>query len=132
MSSSTYDCPGFEFPLEKICAKYDTDLFTSGPCYAIAYAVYKRYRNIDLFGINCMKDEEWFNFREAIMMWLGVAKGSGTKVTVTGLEMRPFRAYDKRLYGYNIPQRVKGMPDQDTIINITHEETNTFNVWREM
>ena len=131
MSSHTYDCPGFEFPLEKITTKWDTDLFTSGICYAIAFAVWKKYKNLDLFGVNCVKDEEWYNMREAIMMWLGVAKGSGVKVNVTGMEFRPFRAYDKRLYGYNIPQKVRGMPEVDTIVNMTHDRVDDFDVWRE-
>jgi hypothetical protein len=132
MSQKVYKgVPGFEFPREQVCAKYDTDLFTSGVCYAIAYAIYRKFKRIDVFGVNCVKGEEWSNLRECVMMWLGIAKGQGIKVTVTGMEFRPFRAYDKRLYGYNIPQSIRGMPERDTIVNITTEDKQTFVVWRE-
>jgi hypothetical protein len=133
MSQKTYGgIKGWEFPLDTIIQKFDCDLFTSGVCYAIAYAIFKKAARIDLYGVNCIKDEEWYNLREGVMLWIGIAKGKMIKVTVTGLEFRPLRAYDKRLYGYNIPQPPKGMPEEDIIENFVTKEVQHFAVWREM
>ena len=132
MSQKTYDgVPGFAFPLEKIVQKWDTDLFTSGICYALAYAIFKKATKIDIYGVNCLMEEEWSNLREAIMLWIGIAKGARIKVTVTGMDLRPLRAYDKRLYGYNIPQSPRGMLEQDTVENMVTGESIKYNIWRE-
>jgi hypothetical protein len=59
------------------------------------------------------------------------AKGMGIKVTVSGQAGRPLRAWDGRLYGYNFPQRPKGVQDKDANLNLNTGEEQQFDVWRE-
>lgn len=133
MSVKTYEgVPGFEYPLERIINKFDCDLFTSATPYAIAYAIYKKYTHIDLFGVNCMHGDEWEKQRDAVVGWLMLAKGKGIKVTVSGQKFRPLRAWDGRLYGYGIPQEPKGMQVMEKLIHLEHDEEDTYKVWREI
>jgi hypothetical protein len=126
-----HDVPGFVYPLDKIVDKFDCDLFTSATPYAIAYAIYRKYTHIDLYGINCLHNEEWGLHRDAVVGWLMFAKGMGIKVTVSGQAGRPLRAWDGRLYGYNFPQRPKGVQDKDANLNLNTGEEQQFDVWRE-
>jgi len=125
------DVPGFLYPLEKIIEKFDCDLFTSATAYALAYAIFRKYTHIDLYGINCLHNEEWGLHRDAVVGWLMFAKGRGIKVTVTGQSGRPLRAWDGRLYAYNFPQKLKGVQDKDGNLNLNTGESQEFEVWRE-
>jgi hypothetical protein len=132
MSQRTYEgVPGFEYPLEKIIAKFDCDLFTSATPYAIAYAIYRKYTHIDLYGINCLHNEEWGLHRDAVVGWLMFAKGRGIKVTVSGQAGRPLRSWDGRLYGYNHTQKLRGVQDRDGNVDLNTGEEKHFDVWRE-
>jgi hypothetical protein len=136
MSQKTYvhrgeKVPGFAYPLDKITQKFDCDLLTSATPYAIAYAIFRKYTHIDLYGINCLHNEEWGLHRDAVVGWLMYAKGAGIKVTVSGQAARPLRAWDGRLYGYNIPQKLKGVKDQDGNVDLNTGEEKYFDVWRE-
>ena len=46
------------YPIEDIVRRFKTDYFGSGPDYAIAYAVYKGYTEIHLYGILMAVGEE--------------------------------------------------------------------------
>jgi hypothetical protein len=132
MSSRTYEgVPGFRFPLEKIIEKFDCDLFTSATPYGIAYALYKKATHIDLYGINCKYGEEWGIQRDAVVGWLMYAKALGVKVTVSGEAQRPLRAWDGKMYGFNILQEPKGLQEQDANIHLETGKETKFNVWRE-
>jgi hypothetical protein len=102
-----------EYPLQKIIEKFDCDLFTSVVPYMIAYAIFKKYTHIDIYGINCAYHEEWAYQREAVWGWAERARGHGLKVTFTGGPMRPGRSFDNNLYGYNTPQAVRGVQKTD-------------------
>jgi hypothetical protein len=132
MSCRTYEgVPGFRFPLEKIVEKFDCDLFTSATPYALAYAIFKKFTHIDLYGINCAYNEEWSYQRDAVVGWLMFAKAKGIKVTVSGEAGRPLRSWNQKLYGFEIPQRLKGVPDKDSNINLETGQEGHFDVWRE-
>jgi hypothetical protein len=102
------------YPLQQIIKKYDSDLFTSATPYAIAYAIFKDFDIIDLFGINCSHREEWVYQRDAITFWLGIAKGMGKKISVTGDQRRVLRSFDNKLYGYDTEQMPRGCEAEDT------------------
>jgi hypothetical protein len=132
MSSRTYkDTPGFRFPLEKIREKFDCDLFTSATPYGIAYAIYRKYTHIDLYGINCKYGEEWGIQRDAVVGWLMYAKAKGIKVTVSGEAQRPLRSWDGKLYGFNLDQQLKGVAEKDGNLHLETGEEQHFDVWRE-
>lgn len=108
----------YEFPLEKITRLYahpygPGDLFSSVVPYMIAYAIYKEYSHIDIFGINCAYSEEWAYQREAVASWANFARGKGIAVTFTAGEQRPGRLESGVLYGYNTPQKIVGVKDID-------------------
>jgi hypothetical protein len=136
MSSRTYvldgvTVPGFRFPLEKVVEKFDCDNFSSATPYGLAYAIWRKFTHIDLYGINCKYNEEWSYQRDAVVGWLMFAKGRGIKVTVSGEAERPLRTWNNMLYGFEIPQRVKGVVDKDANVNLETGEEFKFDVWRE-
>lgn len=132
MSQKVYDdCPSLEYPLDAIIKKFDCDMLTSATPYAVAYACYRKYTHIDLYGINCLYNEEWQYQRDAVVGWIMFAKGMGIKVTVTGQPGRPLRCWDGKLYGYNIPQPERGVPQRDGIIDLESGQRMEFDVWME-
>jgi hypothetical protein len=107
--------PSLAYPLQQIIKKYDCDMFSSVTPYMIAYAIYKKYRQIDLYGINCAHGEEWAYQREAVSGWLMFAKGQGIKVTVSAGIARPLRLLNPTtLYGFNIEQAERGVQTTDS------------------
>jgi hypothetical protein len=143
MSQQQYE--GFEknksmsYPLKKIIEAFDSDLFPSVVPYMIAYAIYMNYTYIDLYGVNCVHGEEWAYQRGAIEGWLMYAKAKKIIVTVNGLEDRPLRLFDGKLYGYGIPQSTKGDLYRETL-KLAHDQENPdpnetqdkeFYVWKE-
>lgn len=107
--------PSKEYPLQQIIKMGDCDMLSSVTPYMIAYAIYRKYSQIDLYGINCAHGEEWAYQREAVSGWLMFAKGRGIKVTVTGGAKRPLRLMNPTtLYGFNIEQSVRGIETIDS------------------
>jgi hypothetical protein len=144
MSLKRYEgVPGMVYPKDAIIKKFDCDMFPCVVPYMIAYAIYKRYTQIDLYGINMDSGEEWAYQREAVTGWLMFAKGKGIKVTVTGNSNRPFRIMSRLLYGYNEPQPNRGVRtgdkwkqliDQDDPDNLSEDNLRTEefpDVWKE-
>lgn len=111
------------YPLETITRAFDCDLFTSTVAYGIAWGLFQQFKRIDLYGINCLYAEEWAYQREAIAHWLGIAKGLGVQINVTGEEFRVLRSMHG-LYGYNLPQRERGVKSEDMWIAHKDQYTN--------
>jgi len=108
----------YEFPLEKITSLYGHpygpgDLFSSVVPYMIAYAIYRGYSHIDIYGINCSYSEEWAYQREAVASWANFARGKGIAVTFTAGAQRVGRLESGVLYGYNTPQKTVGYKKMD-------------------
>lgn len=131
------------YPLTQIVKKYDCDYFTSAVPYCIAYAMYKGYKSIELFGINCDSKEEWAYQRGAVSHWLGIAKGVGLDIRTNGTKTRILRCPNGLLYGYNLQQMPRGFKTKDGWIepkdkNEIIEKPNMddmikreFEVWKE-
>jgi len=99
------------YPLQEIVKKWGSDYFGNGPDYAIAYAIYKGYTEIHLYGILMAIGEEYFTQKPTIEHWIGVAIGAGITVEVhdstPGRLCSILKTPDAKLYGFNIPQRWK-------------------------
>ena len=92
------------YPLEAIMKKFDTDYFSNSIDYALAYAIYQGFSEIDLYGVNMEVSSEYAYEKPGVDFWCGMAKGRGIKVTVYGEHSTMMKTRDGLLYGYNIPQ----------------------------
>jgi hypothetical protein len=127
MSIKRYEgVPGLVYPKDAIIKKFSCDLFPSVVPYMIAYAIFKKYRQIDLYGINMDHGAEWAYQREAVTGWLMFAMGKGIKVTVTGNANRPFRLFDGILYGYNEPQYERGVKVGDWWNQLKDQDSDDY------
>ena len=95
------------YPLKEIVEHFDCDLFASSVDYALAMAIYKNPKQINLYGVNCVKPcaKEYQHQKPSIQYWIGVAQGRGIKVTVNGNDSEVMKLHDRVIYGYNIPQK---------------------------
>jgi len=119
------------YPLQKIINRFDCDYFTSTVTYAIAYAIYKDYDSVELFGVGCVYQEEWAYQRASVSHWMGIAKGRGMFTAITGEAGRPLRTHNGKLYGYGIPQRERGIKCIDGYIDHINEIIYKAEVWKE-
>lgn len=92
------------YPLRDIIDFFGTDYLGSTLDYAIAYAIYKGARELDLYGINLESGTEYTMQKPSAEFWLGVAKGRGIKVKIHG-ESRLLKTGNKKLYGYQTEQK---------------------------
>lgn len=96
------------YPIEDVIKEFGTDYFGSGPDYAIAYALYKDFTEIHLYGILMVVGEEYYVQKPTIEHWAGIAIGRGVKFRVHDstpdrlctICKTPFR----KLYGFNTDQ----------------------------
>lgn len=111
MSVRVYDHipTSFAFPLQEVIERFDTDYFTCGIAYMIAYALFKEYRILNLYGCNMEAKTEWDYQKPCVEYWLGIARGMGCSITITGTWDRPLKSPCGYLYGYDIPHRVTGI-----------------------
>jgi hypothetical protein len=72
--------------------------FTSGPCYAIALAIYLGYKRIEMYGIEMESNTEYIYQRDGIGLWLGIAVGMGIDVVLSDHSMMFYAP----LYGYEM------------------------------
>jgi hypothetical protein len=92
------------YPLIQIMKKFDTDYFSNTVDYSIALALYRGYREIDLYGVNMAVGGEYAFEKPGVDFWCGVAKGLGCKVRVFGKHSTILRTRDGLLYGYDMIQ----------------------------
>ena len=74
------------YPYNKIIEKFDgmgREFFTNSICYMIAYALYKGYDEIKLYGVDMATSMEYILERGGIEYWIGRAEGLGVKITNT-------------------------------------------------
>jgi hypothetical protein len=91
------------YPLKDIMDFFETDYFSSTVDYAIALALYRQYKEINLYGVT-LTAHEYANFKPGVDFWCGYAKGLGVKVIVHG-ESRVMRTMDDEMYGYGTKQK---------------------------
>jgi len=88
---------GIVFPLDEMPAIY----FTSTFAYMLAYAIYLRVEEIDLFGIPLALEGEYREQRSCVEFWIGFAAGRGIRVTVHGVTILLSAIPYDGLYGYD-------------------------------
>jgi hypothetical protein len=63
------------YPLEKIIERFKTDYFGAGPDYALAYALYKGYTDIHIYGVLMAVGDEYTWQKPTFEHWVGIALG---------------------------------------------------------
>ena len=73
------------------------EYFTSGPCYALALAIYLGYERIEFYGIEMESNTEYIYQRDGVGLWFGIALGRGITIYLPDESM----LFNAPLYGYN-------------------------------
>jgi hypothetical protein len=104
----TPNCPGnIVYPLEDVISTLLPNFkrgeqinryFTSGPCYAIALAIFHGYTRIEMYGIEMENNTEYIYQRDGIGLWLGIAVGRGIEVVLPEQSM----IFYAPLYGFEM------------------------------
>lgn len=130
-----FDIPSsFGFPLQKVIKHFEKkygqgyDYLTSALSQCLAYAIYRGFQAIDMFGINVEMGTEWVYQRDAVSFWMGIALGEGIKVTSSGSPRRPLRIVDKRIYGFGVKQKEVGV---EMIVADVRRPNTYIKVWDE-
>jgi hypothetical protein len=94
-----------KFPLNEIVKKFKACYFGSSIDYMVAYAIYKEFEVINLYGVNMVLRNEYHQQKPSMEFWIGMAMGLGYKVNIhAGRYGAILKTYDNKIYGYNIPQ----------------------------
>jgi hypothetical protein len=83
------------YPLDKIIKKLGSRYFTNSIGYMIAFAIYRGYKNINIWGVDMESDSEYSFERPCVTYWIGQAEARGINVTIASGLTDPFV-----LYGY--------------------------------
>jgi len=70
------------YPIEEIVKEFNVDYFTGGIDYMLAYAIWKKVKKIDIYGVHTVYDDEYAYQKCSLEFWIGVAIGRGIKITV--------------------------------------------------
>lgn len=92
------------YPLEDIVLHFDTGFFNNSLCYMLAYAIYRGYTEINMWGCNmAVGDNGDSNFyvpeHPGVEFWCGMAKGKGIKLVIHG-DSALMKIPSGELYGY--------------------------------
>lgn len=71
------------YPYKIIVKKFGTEFFSCTVCYMIAYALYKGYDYIRMYGIDMITTKEYEREKGGVEFWIGIAKGMGCKVEIS-------------------------------------------------
>lgn len=95
-----------KYPLGEVIERFgDTcrKFFTSTVAYGLALACYMGYKNIEVYGVEMEFGSEYFEQRDAVTYWFGVATGLGInlKPFCKFLEHRPMYGYERLSLQYD-------------------------------
>ena len=96
-----------KYPIDEIIEKVlDGDktaaYFTSSVGYALALAVYKGYKRIEIYGVEMVAKTEYEHQRPGVLYWIGLARGAGITV-----DMKTVSMFNEPLYGYEGSNRIE-------------------------
>jgi len=104
MSIKKYDHvpSSIEYPLDEVVEYFKgcREFLNSALSQSIAYALFTKWKSINLFGINVEMGTEWIYQRDCVSYWIGRGHGMGVRITVSGSPRRPMRIIDRKIYGY--------------------------------
>ena len=81
-----YNFKNVRFPYDRIVERFgiqDSEYFSNTICYMVAYALYKGYKKIRLYGVDLATSTEYILEKGGVEFWLGIAIGMGVKVENT-------------------------------------------------
>ncbi len=87
-----------KFPLDEMLKEFKgaEPYFTTTVGFAIAYAIYRRYKRIEIYGVEMETNTEYAHQRPCVAYWCGVAYGRGIEVD---FHSRQF--FQSPMYGYD-------------------------------
>ena len=100
--------------------------FTSSVAYAIAYAIYKGYERIELYGIEMESTTEYMHQRDGVTFWIGVALGRGIEVNIPDVSS----LLNSLLYGYEgdvVINRQEFESQRDALAKRAEEQRHRMN-----
>jgi hypothetical protein len=65
------------YPYEEVCDFFNTNFFSNSICYMLAYALFRGYKDITLYGFNFALANEYKDELPGMHYWLGVANAMG-------------------------------------------------------
>ena len=71
------------YPLDKIVKKYNSRYFNCSIAYMVAYALYKGFKTINIYGVDMAIGGEYQYERPSVMYWIGRAESKGVEVNTT-------------------------------------------------
>lgn len=77
-----YEVKSIPYPFKKISEYFKTEFFTSTISFMLAYALYKNYTDLRLYGIDMHGKEEYMMQKGGVEYWLGRAMERGCKVFI--------------------------------------------------
>ena len=101
-----YEFEGLKFkryPIREILDEFGETLFNCSMDYMLAYAIYKKYDKIDVYGANLAMGEEYYYQRPGVEFWRGYARGKGIDIKFHG-PTTVGKCKGDRVYGYKISQ----------------------------
>jgi len=92
------------YPLDEIVKHFNSNYFTNGISFIIAYAIWKGATVINLYGVNMTVEEEYIAQKPNVEYWLGRAEGMGIEVNYQWEYTSLKKSKDGLLYGYFFDQ----------------------------
>jgi hypothetical protein len=92
------------YPIKEVIERFETDYFSSTVDYAIALALFRGYKEINLYGIT-LGIADYSKLKCGCDFWCGYAKGLGAKIKVHG-ESTVMKTTDGLIYGYDTKQEL--------------------------
>jgi hypothetical protein len=119
-----------KYPLDEVremVGNFNEDYYTSSVAYAIALGIYKKYKRIEIYGVEMETQTEYYFQRGGVCFWTGIAVGRGIEIDS---HMEIFR--HEPMYGYegniNVPvsYHERRISEQDKGIREAEEQFNDF------
>jgi hypothetical protein len=91
-----------KYPLDEVIKKFgevSRKFFTSSVALGLALAAHYGYKRIEMYGIEMEFGSEYFEQRDAVTFWMGIAAGCGIEVIehCKFLSFRPLYGYDGKV-----------------------------------
>lgn len=123
------DFPSIQrFPYEELCDHFHTNYFSNSICYMMAYAMYKGYQDISMWGVNFALAHEYQDELPAVHYWLGrlAEHGyiAGENFHIYGMKSSMFHCIDgnSRLFrtSYSYGEPLWYVPEEVAIKTVPH------------
>ena len=93
----------------------DVNVLNSSIAYALALAIHKGYKHIDIYGVEMSNSSEYRSQQPMFAFWVGFAAGHGVTVNINctqDLFMQPLYGYEDMLNNDKLHSYIGGLKDQ--------------------